>query len=166
LILFLTACCVFLGYLVYGLTGFGASIVALPLIVQFVPLKLAVAMMLAMDLVAGILFGLKNRGDVNFSEARSLLIWMGVGMVLGVTLLIQAPESLLLCLEVLPYFKAPVTYCLDPKHITPSQVIGGYCMAPWAACYQHFLARAGLFTSFILRGAYPLKPPGGRQLPS
>ena len=98
MILFLTACCVFLGYLVYGLTGFGASIVALPLIVQFVPLKLAVAMMLAMDLVAGILFGLKNRGDVNFSEARSLLIWMGVGMVLGVTLLIQAPESLLLSL--------------------------------------------------------------------
>ena len=98
MILFLTACCVFLGYLVYGLTGFGASIVALPLIVQFVPLKLAVAMMLAMDLVAGILFGLKNRGDVNFSEARSLLIWMGIGMVLGVTLLIQAPESLLLSL--------------------------------------------------------------------
>ena len=87
MILFLTACCVFLGYLVYGLTGFGASIVALPLIVQFVPLKLAVAMMLAMDLVAGILFGLKNRGDVNFSEARSLLIWMGVGMVLGLSLI-------------------------------------------------------------------------------
>ena len=46
-------------------------------------------MMLAMDLVAGILFGLKNRGDVNFSEVRSLLIWMGIGMVLGVTLLLS-----------------------------------------------------------------------------
>lgn len=96
MILFFTACCVFLGYLVYGLTGFGASIVALPLIVQFVPLKLAVAMMLAMDLVAGVLFGLKNRGDVNFGEAKPLLLWMGIGMVLGVTLLVQAPEAILL----------------------------------------------------------------------
>jgi len=98
LTLFFTASFVFLGYLVYGLTGFGASIVALPLIAQFIPLKLAVAMMLAMDLVAGFLFGLKNRRDVNLQEVKPLLPWMVIGMILGVTLLVQAPESALLVL--------------------------------------------------------------------
>ena len=96
LTLFFTASFVFLGYLVYGLTGFGASIVALPLIAQFIPLKLAVAMMLAMDLVAGFLFGLKNRRDVDLREVKPLLPWMVIGMILGVTLLVQAPESALL----------------------------------------------------------------------
>ncbi len=96
LTLFLTACFVFLGYLTYGLTGFGASIVALPLIVQFVPLKIAVALMLAMDLVAGFLFGLKNRKEIQFREAKPLIIWMMLGMTLGVTLLVKAPEPLLL----------------------------------------------------------------------
>lgn len=98
LTLFFTAGFVFLGYLVYGLTGFGASIVALPLIAQFIPLKLAVAMMLAMDLVAGFLFGLKNRRDVDLREVKPLLPWMVMGMILGVTLLVQAPESALLVL--------------------------------------------------------------------
>ena len=97
LTLFFTAGFVFLGYLVYGLTGFGASIVALPLIAQFIPLKLAVALMLAMDLVAGFLFGLKNRRDVNLQEVKPLLPWV-MGMILGVTLLVQAPESALLVL--------------------------------------------------------------------
>lgn len=72
LTLFLTACFVFLGYLTYGLTGFGASIVALPLIVQFVPLKIAVALMLAMDLVAGFLFGLKKPKRHSISRGQAV----------------------------------------------------------------------------------------------
>ena len=96
LTLFFTSCFVFLGYLVYGLTGFGASIVALPLIAQVIPLKLAVVLMVVMDLIAGFLFGLKNRRDVSFAEVRQLLLWAVLGMVLGVTLLVKAPESLLL----------------------------------------------------------------------
>ena len=44
-----------IAYLVYGLTGFGSSIVAIPLLTQLVPLRTATPVMLVLDLVAGML---------------------------------------------------------------------------------------------------------------
>ena len=41
-------------YTVVGLTGFGASMVAMPMLVHLLPLKLALPMMLIYDLVGGV----------------------------------------------------------------------------------------------------------------
>jgi uncharacterized membrane protein YfcA len=92
----LLALIVILAYTVFGLTGFGSSITAMPLLVHLVPLRLAVPMMLIFDLAAGLLVGLKNRRDVNRKELLRLVPFMLVGMTLGVVLLVNAPERLLL----------------------------------------------------------------------
>jgi uncharacterized membrane protein YfcA len=98
LILALTGACIALGYIVFGLTGFGASIVAVPLLAQLIPLKLAVPIMLVMDIVAGLVIGRRQRGQADTVEIRHLIPWIGFGMLAGVTLLVSAPEHLLLLL--------------------------------------------------------------------
>lgn len=90
------AAAVTLAYTVYGLTGFGASIVAIPLLAQFLPLRFAVPMLLLFDLVAGLLLGLKNRRSIDKPEVLRLVPYLLMGMVAGVYLLAQAPERWLL----------------------------------------------------------------------
>jgi uncharacterized membrane protein YfcA len=85
-----------LAYVVYGLTGFGASIVAIPLLVQFFPLRFAVPLMLVFDLFAGILLGLRHRRHLSRPELLRLLPYLVLGMLAGVTLLIRVPERWLL----------------------------------------------------------------------
>lgn len=85
-----------LSYIIFGLTGFGSSITAMPLLVLLIPLRMAVPIMLVFDLCAGLLLGLKNRGNINRKELLRIIPFMLIGMTLGVTLLVKAPERVLL----------------------------------------------------------------------
>jgi uncharacterized protein len=85
-----------LAYTVFGLTGFGAAIVGVPLLAQFFPIRFAVPMMLVFDLCAGLLLGLRNRRDVDRRELLRIAPFVAIGMVLGVTALVRAPEPWLL----------------------------------------------------------------------
>jgi uncharacterized membrane protein YfcA len=85
-------------YTIFGLTGFGSSITAMPLLVHLFPLRFAVPLMLIFDICATLLLGLKNRPAVDRRELLRLIPFMLVGMGLGVTLLVKAPERALLFL--------------------------------------------------------------------
>ena len=85
-------------YTVVGLTGFGASMVAMPILVQLLPLRLALPMMLVYDLIGGVAIGVRNRKSVDRRELVRLVPFMLVGVVLGVTVLVKAPERALLLL--------------------------------------------------------------------
>ena len=74
-----------LAYTVFGLTGFGSSITAMPLLAHLFPLRFAVPLMLIFDLSAAMLLGLKNRSAVDRRELLRLVPFMLVGMALGVT---------------------------------------------------------------------------------
>lgn len=87
---------VVLGYSVYGLTGFGSSIVAVPLLVLFVPLRFAVPMMLVFDLCTGLLLAWRSRRHLSRAEVFRLLPFLLIGMFGGLTLLIHVPERWLL----------------------------------------------------------------------
>jgi uncharacterized membrane protein YfcA len=86
------------GYIVFGLTGFGSSVTAMPLLVLLMPLRMAVPLMLVFDLVSGLLMGLKNRRFIDRREALRLIPFMLAGMAIGVLALVRAPERLLLIL--------------------------------------------------------------------
>lgn len=90
------ACIIVFGYTVYGLTGFGSSVTAMPLLVLLIPLRMAVPLMLVFDLVSGLLLGLRNRRFIEKREALRLIPFMLTGMALGVLALVRAPEHLLL----------------------------------------------------------------------
>jgi len=82
-----------IAYLVYGLTGFGSSIVAIPLLTQLVPLRTATPVMLVLDLVAGMLVGMRNLQSVQTRELTRLGPWLCIGLLLGVSVLVSVPEK-------------------------------------------------------------------------
>jgi uncharacterized membrane protein YfcA len=114
------ACAIALGYVVFGMTGFGSAIVAMPFLTQVMPLQRAVVTMLACDIAAGLLLGMGNRAAVSRPELRRLIPWMLLGMALGVALLLRAPERplrMLLGGGVLLY--SLWRLCASPKPFSP-----------------------------------------------
>jgi uncharacterized membrane protein YfcA len=83
-------------YSVFGLTGAGSTVIALPLLAHFLPLKFAVTLLLLLDLAASLALSTRARGVVRMDEFGRLLPFLLAGLVLGLTLLIKAPEGPLL----------------------------------------------------------------------
>src|SRR6218665_2001772 len=72
-----------LAYAVFGMTGFGAAMVAVPILVHILPLEFAVPLILLMDIVATVSVALKSRRHVVLAELRRLLPSLLVGVLLG-----------------------------------------------------------------------------------
>lgn len=89
---------VFVAYTVFGMTGFGSSITAAPFLVLLFPLKFVVPMMVVFDLCGGALLATRTRKLVAWRELATLAPWIALGMLAGVTLLVHAPERMLLTL--------------------------------------------------------------------
>jgi uncharacterized membrane protein YfcA len=95
-VLLLAALIVAATYCVFGMTGFGSTVLALPLLAHLVPLKFAVALMLLLDLTASLALISRARGAVRKDELLRIVAFLFAGMALGVTLLIKLPERPLL----------------------------------------------------------------------
>jgi len=83
----------FVGALVFGVTGFGAALVTIPLATHFVPLKFALALFVLADLAAAISVGLENPKKAVRSEWTRLVPMIFAGTALGVTLLVNLPRA-------------------------------------------------------------------------
>lgn len=92
----LAACIVLSAFFIFGVSGFGSSIVAVPLLVQMYPLKVVVPMMVLFDICASLYVGKKSYGDANINELKWLFPFSLMGMVLGIFLLVSAPSEPLL----------------------------------------------------------------------
>ncbi len=120
-------------YTVVGLTGFGASMVAMPMLVHLLPLRLALPMMLIYDLVGGVAIGVRNRRSVDRAELLRLVPFMLAGIALGVTVLVKAPERALLLLLggfVLAFagwslLARPGRSAISPRWAAPLGTVGG-----------------------------------------
>lgn len=87
---------VFAAFFVFGMTGFGSSIVAVPMLAHVLPLTAAVPMMILLEFSGSLLLGRSSFRQVNRGEILGLMPIAVVGIVLGVTLLIKLPAQLLL----------------------------------------------------------------------
>ncbi len=83
-------------YTIFGLTGFGAAMVAVPILVQFIPLQFVVPMLLLLDLVTTTMVGLRNWNSVSRAELLRLIPFMMVGVALGTTVLARIESRWLL----------------------------------------------------------------------
>jgi uncharacterized protein len=83
---------VFAGYVAFGISGFGSTIIVVPILAQFLPLKFVVPLMVLLDLSAIFMMrankGLQAR---DMKEIGSMLPFMLIGMVLGAYL--RVPQS-------------------------------------------------------------------------
>jgi uncharacterized membrane protein YfcA len=78
---------VFVAYTIFGLTGFGAAMMAVPILVQLVPLQFAVPLVVLFDLVCTTIVGVRNRRSVSKPELARLFPGLVVGVVIGTTTL-------------------------------------------------------------------------------
>ena len=53
-------------YVIFGLTGFGSTVVAVPLLALVLPLKFAVPLMMMLDLAATFLLGARIRKGIRW----------------------------------------------------------------------------------------------------
>jgi len=96
----------FLGALIFGITGFGAALVTIPLATHLVSLKFALALFVLADLAAALSVGLENPKNAVRAEWTRLVPMIMAGTACGVTLLVNLPREagmLLLGLFVLGY---------------------------------------------------------------
>jgi uncharacterized membrane protein YfcA len=86
---------VVLAYTVMGLTGFGSTIVSVPILAHFLPISFLVPMMAAVDLICAAFIGGRGRKEVSREELKRLLPYMFVGLVIGATVLVGVPDRYL-----------------------------------------------------------------------
>ena len=67
-IVVVAALVVVVAYLVFGLTGFGSTVIALPLLVYVLPIKFAVPLLMLLDFAAFLTLGLRVRRGIRFDE--------------------------------------------------------------------------------------------------
>jgi uncharacterized membrane protein YfcA len=87
------AAAAFAGSVVFGITGFGAALVTVPLATHFVPLPFALALFVLMDLANAFRIGFENPKHAVKSEWTRLVPTILVGTVAGVTLLVNLPRQ-------------------------------------------------------------------------
>src|SRR4051812_47739244 len=89
----LLAAIAFLGALIFGVTGFGAALVTIPLATHLVPLRFALALFAVADLCCALSVGLENPRNAVKSEWTRLVPMILAGTTLGVTLLVNLPRE-------------------------------------------------------------------------
>lgn len=75
----------FLGSLVYGVTGFGAGLVTIPLATHFVPLPFALSVFALVDFTSALRIGLQNPKDAAKTEIARMLPFVLIGTVTGLS---------------------------------------------------------------------------------
>ncbi len=95
----LIALTVVCAYLVFGITGFGAAMVAVPVLAHVLPLSTVVPMILLTDLVATLAVGVRQRRHLDRQELLRLMPPMCLGVLIGVIALSHlSAQTLLLAL--------------------------------------------------------------------
>jgi len=90
---FILAAISFLGSIVFGATGFGAALVAIPLATHLVPLKFALALFALADIANSFSVGLEKPGNAVRGEYLRLAAMILIGTAAGVTVLVNLPRA-------------------------------------------------------------------------
>ncbi|HSJ41367.1 MAG TPA: sulfite exporter TauE/SafE family protein [Xanthobacteraceae bacterium] len=87
-----------LAYIIFGIAGFGTALVAAPILAHAMPIASVVPLLALLDFGAAALNGFKLSDKIATAELAWLAPLMIAGSVVGVTLLISLPGTLLMFL--------------------------------------------------------------------
>jgi uncharacterized membrane protein YfcA len=80
-------------YTVFGISGFGSTVIAVPILAHFLPVSYLVPLMVLLDMSCALFIGHAGREQVNRGELKRMIPFMFVGFVIGVTLLVKVPQD-------------------------------------------------------------------------
>jgi len=84
---------VFAAYLVFGITGFGASPITIPVLAHVLPLAFVLPLAALLDLGSALALGFHTRRQADSRELLTLVPFTLLGLTLGVTLLLRLPRD-------------------------------------------------------------------------
>ena len=84
---------VFVGYLIFGVTGFGASPITIPVLVHVLPIVFVLPLAALLDLASALVLGFHTRQRADTRELLALVPFTLLGLTLGVTLLVNLPRD-------------------------------------------------------------------------
>jgi hypothetical protein len=84
---------IFAGYLIFGISGFGASLITVPVLSYYLSLKTALPICVLLDLTSAMVLGTRLRGGVEKREILLLVPFSLIGAVTGATLLLHLPRQ-------------------------------------------------------------------------
>jgi uncharacterized membrane protein YfcA len=124
---------VFAGYLVFGITGFGASPITIPVLVHVLPLTFALPLAALLDVTSALVLSVHTRRQAATRELVPLVPFTLLGLSLGVTLLVRLRRDatllalgLFVCLYALfVVFRRDAVPRLSRAWAAPAGVIGG-----------------------------------------
>ena len=82
---------IFVGYLVFGVSGFGASPITIPVLALLFPLTFVLPLAALLDLGSAVALGFHTRRQADTRELLILVPFTLAGLTLGVTLLVNLP---------------------------------------------------------------------------
>lgn len=94
-LLLLAPLVIVLAYTVFGLSGFGSTAIAVPILAHFLPVSYLVPLMALLDCGSSIFVGTTGREHLARDELKWLIPVMFVGFVIGVTVLVRVPDHYL-----------------------------------------------------------------------
>lgn len=95
-ILALAPCAVLGAYVIFAISGFGSTLIAVPLLAHLFPLKFVVPVVVLLDATAAYAQGFRLRGELNKRDVLPLLPFLVAGMLAGVSILVSVPGRFLL----------------------------------------------------------------------
>jgi hypothetical protein len=124
---------IFVGYTIFGATGFGASPITIPVLAHVLPLTLVLSLAALLDLGSGLALGFHTRRQADTRELLTLMPFTLVGLTLGVTLLVKLSRSatvlalgLFVCVYALHVmFRREPARRLNRWWAAPAGVLGG-----------------------------------------
>ena len=84
---------IIVAYTVFGLSGFGSTMISVPILAHFLPVSYLVPLMAVLDLASAVLIGTSGREYVSKAEMKRIIPFMFVGFVLGATVLVGVPDN-------------------------------------------------------------------------
>jgi len=83
------------GYTVFGLSGFGSTVISVPILAHFLPVSYLVPLMVLLDMTSATIIGTRGRQQVAVAELKRIIPFMFVGFVVGTFALARVPDEYL-----------------------------------------------------------------------
>jgi uncharacterized membrane protein YfcA len=131
--LIVVAVVIFVGYTMFGATGFGASPITIPVLAHVLPLTFVLSLAALLDLSSALALGFHTRKQADTRELLALVPFTLVGLTLGVTLLVRLPRNasllalgLFVCVyAVYVVLRRGTARRLSRRWAAPAAVVGG-----------------------------------------
>lgn len=84
---------IFIATLVRSTFGFGESLIAVPLLILFIPIETAVPLSVLLSIVVAAVVVVQDRKQIHFNSAKWLIVFAALGIPVGLFLLIYGNEN-------------------------------------------------------------------------